>query len=381
MSEKRTRRSGSVFAWLRIAFAVCVSGALVTFSDGSIAADSEAKAEPLEIVFFFLGPARDGGWNSIFDDARRQLDESFGDQVTTSFRENVVEGPPTLRIVEAAIQDGANVVVSTQFGFGESMMEVAAKYPEVFFIVSQWDNPGTLDNFVGFVNAPEDAAYLAGIAAGYILESGGTVGWVDGFPIPYDIRTINGFALGLARSNPTATAQVVFTNDWGDINRQALATRSLIASGAGFISTSLNGRVVGEIAESSGVPFAVPATYGSRFAPNWMVTRFVYTWAPVIERVLHSIFQSTFDTAFIYSGLADGGVSIGPWGAPYDPLSEDAKADIAREIERLRNGGAVFRGPLTDKDGNVVARDGDTLSIDERRSMKFVLPNVAGVEF
>lgn len=360
------------------AFAVATTGIIATTG----MTQAEAMVDKLNVTMIMSGKARDGGWNQTFDDATIALKKKFGDKIDFDLKENVPEGPQATRIIESAIQNGSNVIISNSYGFGDAMLKAAAKHKDVYFITSQWDNPGDLDNFVGYVNAPEDGSYIAGVAAGHIIEPGGKVGWVDAFPIPYDIRTINGFALGLAHSNPKATVQVVFTNDWSDTNLQARAARSLVSSGADFISTSLPGLATAEVAESSKVPFIAAAVDGSVYAPTMTVTSFMYRWEGALELILQSILDGQFDTSFKYGNMAIGAVDMGPWGGAYNDLSDEAKADIKAEYDRIRTGkGSVFTGPLTDKDGNEVLADGAVMSIGDLRGMAFVLPNVNGVEF
>lgn len=360
------------------AFAVATTGVVATTG----MTQAEAMVDKLNVTMIMSGKARDGGWNQTFDDATIALKKKFGDKIDFDLKENVPEGPQAMRVIESAIQNGSNVIISNSYGFGDPMLKAAAKHKDVYFITSQWDNPGDLDNFVGYVNAPEDGSYVAGVAAGHIIEPGGKVGWVDAFPIPYDIRTINGFALGLAHSNPEATVQVVFTNDWSDTNLQARAARSLVSSGVDFLSTSLLGPATAEVAETSETPFIAAAVDGSVYAPSMTVTSFMYRWEGALESILQSILDGNFDTTFNYSGMPVGAVDMGPWGGAYDDLSDEAKADIKAEYDRIRSGkGSVFTGPLKDKDGNEVLADGAVMSMGDLRGMGFVVPNVNGVEF
>ncbi len=341
-----------------------------------------ANDEPLKVTYFYNFSAVDGGWNEAFLKSQDYLKEKFGDRIEVDYKENVPEGPQVRRIVESAIQNGTDVVVSTTYGYGETLLKMAADHKDVYFIASQWDNPGNLNNLVGFVNAPEDGAYIAGVAAGHIVEQGAKVGWVDAFPIPYDIRTINGFALGLAHSNPTATIQVVFTNNWSDRNLQARATRSLIDAGSEMIGTSIGGPAIAEAAESAGVPVVTSSLDVRAYAPDHLVTTYEYVWGPAIEAVLNSIFDDSFSTDFLYAGMSMGAVDVSPWGGAYNALSDEAKADIQAEYDRIRNGdGVVFTGPLTDKNGNQVLAEGEIMPVAKLRSMDFVLPNVNGVDF
>ena len=344
-------------------------------------AAEEPAAEPLQVLFLYSGVINDGGWTEAFDIARQELEAAFAGQIETTYKENLFGAELISQVIDQGLLDGADVIVGTSFGQGEPMLAAAAENPDVFFIVSQWDNPGDLDNFAGYVNAPEDGAYIEGVIAGHLIGEGETVGWVDAFAIPYDIRTINGFALGLQHSNPTARVSTVFTNDWVDQNLFAQAARSLVDSGVSFIASSIGGATIGEIAESSGTPHTGVYIDASAYAPNTTLTTREYTWTPMLQRYLDSIFAGNFDTSFAYQGMSDGVVTMTDWGPLFDQLSDEAKADVEAELARVASApGTVFIGPLVDINGNVIAEEGESLGVEALRSMAWVMPNVDGVE-
>ena len=344
------------------------------------AAEEPAAEEPLQVLFLYSGATNDNGWTEAFDIARQELEVIFGDRIETTFKESLWGAEVIAQVIDAGILDGADVIVGTSFGQGEPMLAAAAENPDVHFIASQWDNPGDLDNFAGYVNAPEDGAYIQGVIAGHMIGEGDTVGWVDAFAIPYDIRTMNGFAIGLAHSNPTARVNSVFTNDWVDQNLAGQAARSLATSGVSFL-TGIFSPTVGDIAESEGIPFAGVQLDASPFAPEMTITTSEYTWTPMLERYLGSIFEGSFDTSFAYQGMSDGVITLTEWGPLYDTLSDAAKADVEAEIERVSSApGSVFIGPLVDKNGNAIAAEGESLGVDALRSMAWVMPNVDGVD-
>ena len=345
------------------------------------AAEEPVAAEPLQVLFLYSGVINDGGWTEAFDIARQELEAAFAGRIETTYKENLFGAELISQVIDQGLLDGADVIIGTSFGQGEPMLAAAAENPDVYFIASQWDNPGDLDNFAGYVNAPEDGAYIEGVIAGHLIGEGETVGWVDAFAIPYDIRTINGFALGLQHSNPTARVSTVFTNDWVDQNLFAQAARSLVDSGVSFIASSIGGATIGEIAESSGTPHTGVYLDASAYAPNTTLTTREYTWTPMLDRYLESIFEGNFDTSFAYQGMSDGVVTMTDWGPLFDQLSDEAKADVEAELARVAGApGTVFVGPLVDINGEVIAADGESLGVDALRSMAWVMPNVDGVE-
>src|SRR5690606_7925104 len=126
---------------------------------------------------------------------------------------SVPEGPEAVQTIEDLIKDGNQIIFVTSFGFGEAALELAEKYPDVYF--EHATGVETRDNVATYFGASEDTIYLTGIAAGAASESG-KIGFVAPFPIPEVIRHINAFLLGAREVNPDATVQVVWTNTWFD---------------------------------------------------------------------------------------------------------------------------------------------------------------------
>ena len=59
----------------------------VAEAPASAAASAPAKPEPLKIAFAYLGPAGDHGWTYAHDQARKAIEQEFGDKIQTSFVE------------------------------------------------------------------------------------------------------------------------------------------------------------------------------------------------------------------------------------------------------------------------------------------------------
>jgi basic membrane protein A and related proteins len=55
--------------------------------------------DPLKVGFVYVGPATDNGWTYRHDVARKQVEAAFPGRVTTSFVENVPEGPDAERVI------------------------------------------------------------------------------------------------------------------------------------------------------------------------------------------------------------------------------------------------------------------------------------------
>src|SRR6202012_3597653 len=98
--------------------------------------------------FVYVGPVGDFGWSYQHDQARKALQEKFGDQVKTSFVENVAEGPDSERVIRQLASSGSQLIFATSFGFMNSALKVAKQFPAVKF-----------EQATGYKTAPNVAEY------------------------------------------------------------------------------------------------------------------------------------------------------------------------------------------------------------------------------
>ncbi|MEN9619799.1 MAG: hypothetical protein RL406_2036, partial [Pseudomonadota bacterium] len=190
---------------------------------------SAAKAAPLKIAFAYVGPVGDGGWTFAHDNARKALEQEFGDKIQTSFVESVPESADAERVIRDMVGQGNKLIFGTTFGYMEPMLKVAADSPEVKFEhatgYKQAANMRTYDS------RTYEGAYMAGVIAGKMTKSN-TLGVVASMPIPEVVRNINSFTLGAQSSNPKVKTKVVWVNEWFNPPKETEAATSLINGGA-----------------------------------------------------------------------------------------------------------------------------------------------------
>ncbi len=86
--------------------------------------------------------------------------------------------------------------------------EVAAEYPNVAFLMgsSFLHDAAANPNLAVFDNYIQDAAYLTGIVAGSMTQTG-NIGMVGGFPIPEVNRLMHAFMAGVRETRPDAPSR------------------------------------------------------------------------------------------------------------------------------------------------------------------------------
>ncbi|CAN5375880.1 BMP family ABC transporter substrate-binding protein [soil metagenome] len=169
-------------------------------------------APPLKIGFVYVAPVTEAGWVHQHDEGRKAVEAALGDQVKTTYVENVAEGTDAERVIRDLASQGHRLIFTPSFGYMESTLKVAKDFPNVRF-----------ESITGYKTAPNVAVanaryyegrYLAGIAAGRLTRS---AGYVAGFPIPEVIQGINAFTLAITHQwggYYTRRAQAVLDGSW-----------------------------------------------------------------------------------------------------------------------------------------------------------------------
>lgn len=133
-------------------------------------------------------------WSGAQDRAGKRLAEKY-DNVDYVFREEV--GPDlSVPYAEELVANGADIVVGNAEFMGMPLIELADKYPDVYFGSIIASDLSTKRNFIRLFPRQYQALYLEGLVAGALTETG-NIGIVSAFPSVQVIRRQNGFILGV----------------------------------------------------------------------------------------------------------------------------------------------------------------------------------------
>ena len=203
----------------------------------------------MKVAFAYIGPVGDGGWSFAHDNARKALEKEFGNRISTSFVESVSESADAERVIRDMASRGNQMVFGTTFGYMESMVKVAADFPDVKFEHATGYKAGK--NLSTYDSRTYEGAYLAGVVAGAMSKSN-TVGVVGSVPIPEVLRNINSFTLGAQSMNPNIKTKVVWVNEWFNPPKETEAATALINGGADILMQNTDSSAVLATAEKMG---------------------------------------------------------------------------------------------------------------------------------
>jgi basic membrane protein A and related proteins len=215
--------------------------------------------------------------------------------------------------VEAAVDDAPDVIVMTTFEFTELAEEFATANPDQAFILIDACPEEAPENLHCGVFREYEAAYLTGVMAGSLTESG-EVGSVVALDIPFLRRFSDGFRMGAESVSPDVGDSQVFIggdNPFSDPARakeQALALSAqgvdhMLAAGSGS-----NGGVFEAAEEEGFLAYGVDVDQCSD-APGSVIDNVLKRVDVVAEDLIRSVLDGTAENVNSY-GLAEEGVGV-----------------------------------------------------------------------
>ena len=331
----------------------------------------EGGGEPIKVGFMYIGPPGDAGWTYSHDQGRKYLEENV-DGVETTFLDSVPEANSGPAIDQLASQ-GNKVIFATSFGYGDTVIQKATQYPDVFFEHATGFQRS--DNVATYFVQHWEPSFLLGVMAGHMTESN-TLGYVGTFPIPEVIRDANAFTLGARSVNPEAKVKIVFISTWFDPPKEKQAAKSLIDAGADVLFGISDSPSVLEEAAANG---AYAATWNSdmkRFGPEAYLSSVELDWGPYYQKRIEAVRNGSWESHDYWGTLADGDVKLSQFG---DNVPEEVQAEVEEKLAGFKDGSfKPFMGPIRDQSGKVQVQEGQEITFEQWVGMTWLVEGVEG---
>lgn len=333
---------------------------------------SPASAEDkLKIGFVYIGPVGDFGWSYQHDQARKALLKEFGDKIETTFLEKVNEGPDAERSIEQLARAGNKLIFATSFGYMDSVIKVAKKYPAVKF---EHATGYKRDSNVSTYSARfYEGRYVQGTIAAKMSKKG-VLGYIGSFPVPEVISGINATVLAAQKINPNIKVKIVWVNSWFNPGKEAEAAKVLIDQGADVIMQHTDSAAAMQAASERGVPAFGQDSDMIKFGPKNQLTAIVDNWAPYYVARVTAAMDGSWKAEDTYGGLKDKMILM----APYTNMPEDVKK-LAADTEAGIVDGTIkpFACPVVGQDGSEVeCKGGDHLDDGQVLGMNFYVKGI-----
>jgi basic membrane protein A and related proteins len=363
---RRLTLLGALMACAAIAFAGCGSS-----SDGG---SSGGSGDGTKVALVLLGPAEDGGWNTIWQRSVAELRRAVPDADVTVVP-NINPGAATQRTLQTLAQQGNELIVLTG-GYADADIRKAARaFPDTQFLNMFGTTVG--ENVAPFSAAIEQGRYLDGIVAGSMTRTN-KLGEVGGYPVPIEVRGLNAFANGVASVNPDARVKILWVNSYYDPAKERQAAQALADDDVDVLVMDSNTPAVSSVARSRDRMLVGYGISREKDAPRQWLGTFTFNWSPYLIEWTRAVADGTFESRLFYEGLESGVIGEAPYGesVPQDVLDKveaARKQIVAGELD-------VFAGPLTDNQGSVVVPDGEAITdpVELDRCCTWALDNVEG---
>ncbi|HCX61377.1 BMP family ABC transporter substrate-binding protein [Sedimentibacter sp.] len=326
---------------------------------GNTNADNDFKVGVIHIG----NPADGSGYTYAHDQGIVEMQKALGLSDSQIIRKNNVndtDPTATETAILECIEEGADIIFGTSWGYMDTMEALAAEYPEVIFSHGSGykSNDSNFNNYFGRIY---QARYLTGIAAGLKTETN-LVGYVAAMGQENSEVTggINAFALGVYSVNPDAKVYVKVTNSWYSPEEETNAAKALLAEGVDVIAQHCdtpNPQLEAEKAGKFGIGYNSDM---SKDAPKATLTSAVWNWGAYYTYATEQALKGNWTNENYFGGMKEGLIAISPLN---ENIVAEGTAEAIKEAEQKMLDGSfnVFDGVIETNDGSTVGEEGKTL--------------------
>ena len=303
------------------------------------AAESEAPADETvpSIALILIGPKDDNSWAAAaYSALQAQADEG----AKTAFSESVADADAA-RVMREYVEQGFDIIIAHSFSYQDAVFEVAAESPDTNFA---WAGgiDRTAENVADYEQPFYEPAYLVGVLAGYVSESG-SLGALYGFDIPSCHAMGEALLVGAKTVNPNATLTAGAVGDWGDVSaakEAGLAQHD--TAGVDFWVGCGEGPTLGTIEAAKETGGFATGYVGdmSALGPDVVLSSIVWNMNPIFDTLSADTAGGTFDGPYYQFRVKDGALDI----VINPALGEQIPAEALTAIDEAR--AAIMDGSL-----------------------------------
>ena len=285
-----------------------------------------------------IGPKDDNWWAEAAYTALQGLEQ---EGVPTAFSESVSDAD-VARVMREYVDEGYDAIIAHSFSYWDAVFEVAAENPDVNFAWAGGINE-TAANVGDYEQPFYEPAYLVGILAGYMSESG-SLGALYGFDIPACHSMGEAMLAGAKTVNPDATLTAGAVGDWGDVAAAKEAALAQVdVAGVDFWIGCGEGPTLGTIEAAKEVSGYATGYVGdmSALAPDVVLSSIVWDMSLIFDTMLNKTADGTFDNEWMAFGVADGALDVVYNPALVDQIPQEAINAINEARSGITDGSLV----------------------------------------
>lgn len=322
--------------------------------------DDAPKQEKTRIGVVMPGMVNEPGWNGVHYRGIKEASDELGAVVVLV--ENVPEySGLCAKAVDSLIQLGIKAIILGSYNYPDEIAEVIKAHPDVVFFGCSSTFTG--DNYKTYFARVYQARYLSGIIAG--LHTKGNVGYVAAMKNTEVYRGLDAFALGVLKSNPQATINVIWTGSWDDSAAERNNMKTLVSErNIDVVAYHQNQTNVIDAAEAAGI-LSIGYNLGQPVASPNLLTSVATDWKIVYKSFIQDFLQKRENISSYWIGIEKDAVMLSFYSSL---VTEEDQEAVRKTIEEIKNGVDVFAGPIWDNQGNKRCNSGEVIGDVELRN-------------
>jgi len=302
-----------------------------------------AQEEPLSVFGAYATPIEEP-WDGVIHAALLQAQEDG--LIEYEYLDDIgYAGDMEQVLREVAEDQQPDIIFGDAFGNEEAVRRVARDYPEIAFVFGSGLGPSE-PNLSVFDNWIHEPAYLSGLLAGHLTESG-IIGVVGGHPVPEVNRLANAFIDGAREANPDVRVLVTFINSWFDPAAAKEAALAQVDAGADVLYAERFGVI--DAAQENGLLAFGNMSDQNELAPDTVVTGPVWNMTPTVDYIIRQVAGGTYTAQDLkdFSMMAKGGASLADLHGFADTLDPELITLLETREQEIRDG--LFRVNISEQ--------------------------------
>jgi len=300
----RNHRLKTVGLFLTALFMLSVCNVRVASASEPKASSGGEKRGGIAVIM--SGPAEDDSWNEAAFIALQALKKQ-GHRTAYAENTEVADGP---RIMREFAQEGYQLVIGHSFNYKDAVVEVGKEFPDVNFVCAAGIGV-TGPNVADYDQPFYEAAYLVGIVAGHVSDSG-VLGAVYGFDIPVCHAMGEAAVAGAKTVNPDARLLAAAAGDWYDVGKAKEAALAQADAGADFWLGCGPSPTYGTIEAAKATGGYGTGYVGdmTSYSPDAVLLNIIWVLEPLYKDMLHATINGTFEGKMYRYGIAEGALKV-----------------------------------------------------------------------
>jgi simple sugar transport system substrate-binding protein len=365
-----------------------------------------AGGEEFPFGVVLVGPYNDHGWSEAHYTAGQYVEQHVpGAKMIYLDKLNPADRPETTleQVVDDMVAQGAKMIFTTSDDFQTDTDTVAAKYPDIPFVMISGDHALTGEappNVANYMGRMEYGKMIAGCAAALKTQTG-TIGYLGPLINDETRRLVNSVYLGARycyenyRGEDPNNLQFIvqWIGFWFNIPGVTLdpteVSNDIFNAGADVILSGIDTTeaivVAGQRADKGETAWAIPYDYEGACseAPDICLGVPYFNWGPAYVDYVKKVQDGTFKQEWVWAGPDWTDINNPDTTAvgfvKGNGLTADESAQVDEFIAGLADGSInLFVGPLNYQDGSVYLKDGEVASDEQIWYSKQLLEGMTG---